>query len=110
MMICSSCKEEENAPLEHLVAAGIAPASASKIKTFKGKGCDVCKGHGYSGRVPVFEFFVVTKEIANLITEGAIARELLDMAKTQGMKTLRESAVALAVKGLVTLEDAIYIT
>jgi len=76
----------------------------------KGPGCEKCNGHGYFERIPVFEFFVVSKEIAELITDGATSKELIDMAKSQGMKTLRESAVALAAKGLVTLEDAIYIT
>lgn len=105
---CEKCSEPYTPSAKFLSEAKITSTEGIIFK--KGKGCDVCKGHGYLGRVPVFEFFVVTKEIANLITEGAIARELMDMAKTQGMKTLRESAVALAAKGLVTLEDAIYIT
>jgi type II secretory ATPase GspE/PulE/Tfp pilus assembly ATPase PilB-like protein len=53
---------------------------------------------------------VVSKEIANLITDGATAKELLDLAKSQGMKTLKESAIELAMQGIVTLEDAIYVT
>lgn len=105
---CSQCSKAYTPSQKFLIEAGINSLEGINFK--KGVGCEKCGGRGYLERIPVFEFFVVTKEIATLITEGATAKELMDKAKSGGMKTLRESAISLAVKGLVTLEDAIYVT
>ncbi len=105
---CPKCSEIYQ-PSEKIIAeAGIQSLEGISFK--KGKGCDYCDNKGYYERVPVFEFFIINKEIANMITEGAGARELLEYAKSQGMKTLRDSAVNLAIQGKITLEDAVYIT
>jgi len=105
---CPQCSETYTPSEKILAEAGIQSLEGISFK--KGKGCDYCDNKGYYERVPVFEFFVVNKEIANLITEGATARDLLEVAKKQGMKTLRDSAVNLAMQGKITLEDAVYIT
>ena len=105
---CPQCSETYTPSQKFLTEAGITSLDDTNFK--KGVGCEKCNGHGYLERVAIFEFFVVTKEIASLITEGATAKELMDKAKSQGLKTLRGSAINLALKGLVTLEDAIYVT
>lgn len=105
---CIQCSEPYTPSEKFISEAGI--TSAKEINFRKGKGCNLCENKGYLERTAIFEFLVVTKEIANLITEGATAQELLDVARQQGMKTLRESAVNLAKKGEITLEDAIYVT
>ena len=105
---CANCSEPYTPSEKFLTYAGI--TSLDGLNFRKGKGCDVCDNKGYHERIAIFELFVVTKEIANLIIEGAPVQELLEMAKSQGMKTLRESAVNLAIQGDITLEDAVYIT
>lgn len=105
---CSQCSQPYAPSEKFLKEAGITSLEGTNFR--KGAGCEACGHNGYSGRVPVFEFFVVDPEIAGLITEGATPRELLNIARQRGMKTLREAAVRLAVAGDVTLEDAIYAT
>src|SRR3989344_915527 len=85
-------------------------ASADGIKFLKGGGCANCEQSGYLGRVPIFEFFPVDKEIAGLIVEGASVLELLQAAHVKGMKTMREAAVERAMAAETTLEEAIYST
>lgn len=105
---CLQCSVPYSPSPKFLAEAGITSLEGVNFK--KGQGCEVCGNNGYFERVPIFEFLVIDKEIANMITEGATTREILDVAKKNGMKTLRESAVNLAVKGEITLEDAVYIT
>ena len=105
---CSSCSKPYTPSKKFLTEANLTSLEGTNFQ--KGAGCEKCGGRGYVERVPIFEFFQVTKEITNLITEGATAKELMDKAQSGRMKTLRESAISLAVKGLVTLEDPIYIT
>ena len=105
---CPKCSQPYTPSDKFLSAAGITSLEGVDFK--KGQGCDFCSGKGYFERMPVFEFLVVTKEISNLITEGATIQEIFDMARSQGLRTLKESAINLAKKGDVTLEDAVYIT
>ena len=85
-------------------------ASAEGVKFLKGGGCAPCEQSGYLGRIPIFEFFAVDKEVAGLIVEGASVLELLQAAHAKGMKTMRETAVERAMAGETTLEEAIYST
>lgn len=105
---CPNCSEPYTPSDKLLAYAGITSTEGMNFK--KGRGCQTCDNKGYYERAAIFEFFYVTKEIANLIIEGATAQELLETAKSQGMKTLRESAINLAATGEITLEDAIYVT
>lgn len=105
---CPYCSEPYTPSEKFLAEAGITSLEGANFK--KGKGCNQCNDKGYFERIPVFEFFIVNKDIASLITEGATAKELFETAKANGMKTLREAAVSLAIQGDITLEDAVYIT
>ena len=79
------------------------PESFGELNLYKAVGCDECGGTGYRGRVPLFEVLSMTDEIAFLI--GAPTREIEAMAISQGMFTLREDGVRLAVAGITTLEE-----
>ena len=63
----------------------------------------LCGDTGYSGRVALFEVLTMTDEIALLI--GAPTREIEAMAIRQGMFTLRDDGVRLAVAGITTLDE-----
>lgn len=105
--ICTECKEEHPTSIEELVACGIAPGSAQKIKVYKGKGCDVCNGTGYKGRVAIYEVMGATPLLKELILKHASADELKKQAIKDGMKTLRMSALTKVAQGLTTLDEAV---
>ncbi len=105
--ICTSCKVPTQAPLDQLVKAGIAPSSAGKIKLFKGKGCDMCSGTGYKGRVAIYEVLSASPAIRDAIIKGANSDEIKRVAIKEGMKTLRMSALTKVAQGVTTLEEAL---
>jgi len=105
--ICINCREEIQIPKVELVAAGISPASADKIKVYKGKGCEVCNGKGYKGRVAIYEVLQVTPRVRELILKHASSDEIKAMAIKDGMKTLRMAALTKVAQGLTTLEEAV---
>ncbi|KKS19687.1 MAG: Type II secretion system protein E, partial [candidate division WWE3 bacterium GW2011_GWC1_41_7] len=43
--------------------------SKENVTVFRGKGCKVCRGTGYSGRIGIFEVIEVSKNIRKLINE-----------------------------------------
>ena len=105
--ICSSCKTQVAVSKDELIAVGYAPASAEKVKVYKGKGCDACGGSGYKGRVAIYEVLSMGPKIRELILKNASADEIKAQAIKDGMKTLRMCALTKVVQGLTTLEEAI---
>lgn len=105
--ICASCKEIHKVDLQELIACGIAPASAEKIKVCKGKGCEKCSGTGYKGRVAIYEVLTCTAKIREIILKNGSVDDLKRQAIKDGMKTLRMSALTKVAQGLTTLEEAI---
>jgi type IV pilus assembly protein PilB len=100
--VCQSCCEQTT-PDPSMMEALRVPNNYGELNLYKAVGCDVCGGTGYRGRVPLFEVLTMTDEIAFLI--GAPTREIEAMAISQGMFTLREDGVRLAVAGITTLEE-----
>ncbi len=105
--ICPYCKEQVDVSIDQLVACGVAPSSAEKIKVYKGKGCSFCNNLGYKGRVAVYEVLDVTPAVRELILKNASADELKKQAIRDGMKTLRMSALTKVAQGMTTLDEAI---
>ena len=105
--ICANCREERTVSKDELVACGFAPASAEKIKVYKGKGCEICNNTGYKGRVAIYEVLSVTAKVRELILKHASADELKRQAIRDGMKTLRMCALTKVAQGLTTLEEAV---
>jgi type IV pilus assembly protein PilB len=105
--ICNDCKREEAMPPEALIEVGFSADEASKLKTYKGKGCATCNNTGYKGRIGLYEVMEVTDDIRELILIGASALELRKKAIDDGMITLRESGLHKIRNGLTTLEEVV---
>jgi type IV pilus assembly protein PilB len=106
---CTHCKVTYTPPAETLERAGLPPESAGE--TFiKGEGCERCGGTGFRGRVGAFEIMEVTPTITRLVMERANSQDLLAAARAEGMTVMREDAVAKAMRGLTTLEEAVRTT
>jgi type IV pilus assembly protein PilB len=106
--ICKDCKEEQpKVPVEGLVEIGFSAEEAPNIKTYKGKGCDVCNGTGFKGRVGLYEVMEITDELRELIIIGASAIELRKKAIELGMITLRQSGLYKLREGITTIEEVV---
>jgi type IV pilus assembly protein PilB len=102
--ICPECSEVVSYPGETLRKLGITPP----IPTFyRGRGCTRCSGTGYRGRTGVFEVLLVNDEINTLIRDRADSRRIKDAAVRNGLRTIRDHAVARAVAGETTLDEAL---
>ena len=76
----------------------------------KGRGCTECSDKGYKGRMGIYEIFMVSEEIQNLIFENKTTSEIRDAARKNGMRTLRDDGLRKAMAGSTTLEEVIRIT
>ena len=105
--VCKDCKEEVKLPVEAYIEIGFSPEEAPTIKSYKGKGCQICNGTGYKGRVGLYEVMEITDELRELIIIGASAIELRKRAMELGMITLRQSGLYKLREGTTTIEEVV---
>jgi type IV pilus assembly protein PilB len=106
--ICPNCKE----PLS--VEKGVLERLNIKLKSdqtfYKGKGCKACLNTGYKGRVGLIEVLTLTPAIKALILAGAQEHKIRELARKEGMKTLREIGIENALNGVTTLDEVLRVT
>ena len=62
---------------------------------------------GYKGRIGIHEVFAVSSAIKELILKGGSADQIDARAKEEGMMTMLEDGIFLAVQGLTTTEEVL---
>jgi len=73
----------------------------------RGKGCPTCRNTGYYGRTGIFELLVVTDEIRRALIEAADANTLRELARSQGMTTLKQDGWRKVQAGITTVEEVL---
>jgi type IV pilus assembly protein PilB len=106
-MICPKCKEEYRPPMDAVKRLNINLEGDSKVSFYRGRGCEACKNTGYKGRIGVYELMIVTDDVRDLILKKSSSYEIRDKAIQQGMKTLRDDALAKILFGTTTLEESL---
>src|SRR5690606_20651479 len=73
--ICLHCRmpDPDIPPSVREEMAAALHLSADEVRAFKGAGCVECGQRGYRGRVAIYEFFLMTDEVADLIEPGVRA-------------------------------------
>ncbi|MBU6376616.1 MAG: type II secretion system protein GspE, partial [Bdellovibrionales bacterium] len=89
---------------------GMKPEDASRAKLFRGKGCKHCGDSGYRGRMAIYEVFDFSMSLKELVLRGATSIEIRRQAIQEGMRSLRESALAKVADGSTSLEEAMSLT
>ncbi|OGW44726.1 MAG: type II secretion system protein GspE, partial [Nitrospirae bacterium RBG_13_41_22] len=108
--VCKECKEQEKIPIPALIGLGFSEEEAKAIRYYKGKGCPVCNGSGYRGRIAIYEVMPIGPELREMILEGASADELKKTAVRMGMKTLRMSGLTKVKEGVTSIEEVMRVT
>lgn len=104
--VCPNCGEDVAPSPEETAAIG------EDIKVVKkGKGCRICNGTGYKGRIAIHEMVIIDKGMKRLIAKEASIEELEKYAReNQGVRLLFESAKDLVRQGITTPEEAIKVS
>jgi len=105
--ICEHCREKYTLKKEVLESLKL---KLDNPAFYRGKGCQRCFNIGYAGRVGIVEAMISTPTIRELILERAQEHVIKRQARKEGMKTLREEGIALALKGITTLEEVLRVT
>jgi len=102
--ICDSCKSpvtikpEVLKKIQHRLKAGTI--------LYEGKGCEVCRGTGYKGRVGVTEVLQIDDQIRDMLLRKCTYAEISRYAqKNQGMKLLFDDVVDKMIAGETSLTE-----
>ena len=80
------------------------------IKFFLPKGCKMCNGEGYKGRLGIYEVLENSEEIEKLITQAASAETIEKKAIELGMLTMVEDGFVKAAQGVTSIEEVLRVT
>ena len=99
-----------DARFAQLLDAGFTREEVKTVKVMHGKGCQICSGTGYKGRVALYEVMTITDRIRDLILQGASTGDIKTAAMENGMFSLRRSGLEKVKLGQTTIEEVIRVT
>jgi len=112
--LCPDCKVEVSIPSEIKkeiikIVDNLPPEAKKEVLQtdyfYESKGCEKCNFKGYVGRIGIFEFLKMSKELQDLILKEYTLSQIKEIAKNQGMVSLKEDGIIKALKGLVNINE-----
>ena len=104
-VICRNCKTE-TIP-DRAVARRLDLEALGLARTWKGAGCDECRGTGFRGRTGVYELLVMDNELRIEVQRRRGSEELRAMAIAKGMRTLLDDGIRAAREGITTIDEVL---
>jgi len=101
--LCNRCKEKYQIDKETLQKWHLDP----KKEYFRPKGCEDCRGGGYSGRVGLFEVIPILPKLRDMISEGSPLNELRTEARKEKIMLLLDAGLQKVQEGLTSLEEVL---
>jgi type II secretory ATPase GspE/PulE/Tfp pilus assembly ATPase PilB-like protein len=104
--VCEHCVRTVKYDNRVLIASGLDLTKGWRDFPFKeGAGCIECSDTGYHGRTAIHELLDLTDPIRQAILQKKSSSEIRNLAKQEGMRFLRESALDRVRRGLTTLSE-----
>ncbi len=104
---CQTCAAPYKPTPKELYSIGMSEQDLASATPMKGAGCPKCGDRGYKGRRGVFEMFVITDEVREMIYGGANLVDLRRKAREAGMRTMREDGQRKVASGMTTIEEVL---
>jgi type IV pilus assembly protein PilB len=103
--LCDRCKEPFVPSEAEMEAARFPFEAGEEVKLYRAVGCSACGNTGYKGRMALHEVMTVTEEIERLVVEHASSETIAEVARGQGMLTLRMDGIEKVRAGQTSLEE-----
>lgn len=103
--ICPKCRVAYRPDAKVLRALGLNPDEHGGTTLYRGRGCGECFKTGYYGRIGVYEVMPVTELIPDLILRQTTSEVIRQVARDEGMRTLRQCAIRKVLEGVTTVEE-----
>jgi type IV pilus assembly protein PilB len=104
-VICEFCKKKVYYPDAVLEAGGLDPKVWRETPFYEGEGCIECAGTGFRGRTAIHELLELSDHVREMILAKRPSSEIRKAAKEEGIRFLREAAIAKVKTGTTTLKE-----
>jgi type IV pilus assembly protein PilB len=104
-VLCEVCKRQYRPSDDELREAGLSPAPFREQVFYMSVGCDACNHTGYRGRTAIHELLNMSDNIREMIIERRPGSEVRRAAESEGLRSLRESALEKVFAGVSTLHE-----
>ncbi len=101
--LCTHCKRETTLSPSALAQGGF--RVESEISAFEAVGCARCGNTGYRGRAGLFSVMVMSEHIKDMAVSAASEAEIAEVAREEGMVTLKEDGLDKVRAGLTSIEE-----
>jgi type IV pilus assembly protein PilB len=106
-VLCPNCKRRALLSAALLRDHGF---PAEDVEACEPVGCGRCGGSGYRGRIGLFEVMDVSPRIRELALKRGSADEVVEAARAEGMRTLREDGFDKVRMGVTSIDEVIRVT
>ena len=106
--LCQHCRESYLPDEQELEEVGLPSFDPHTTHLYRAAGCEACSATGYTGRVGLFEVMPIRGELRGLIESST--EEIFAAAVKQGMTTMRQDGIRLALAGVTSLAEVRRIT
>jgi type IV pilus assembly protein PilB len=106
--LCDRCKEPYTPEPKDLEAFGFPWTPGEPLPTlYRPAGCSSCSKTGYKGRIALHEIMNVGEEIERLTVQRASAASIGEIARAEGMLTLRQDGMSKVAQGVTSIEEVL---
>jgi type IV pilus assembly protein PilB len=106
--LCTHCKRRTIVPAQALADAEI--RVGGDIEAYEPVGCSRCSQSGYRGRVGVYSVMKMSDRIKEMTVTQASEADIGQVAREEGMLTLREDGLTKVRSGQTSLEEVLRVT
>ncbi len=104
--ICGYCRVPYQPSVEELEFYRVS-GGEPKDEFWHGEGCNFCFHTGFEDRIGVYELLLVTQEMKQVLMRKANHDEILELARRQGMRSLRDGGIELVAQDVTTIAEVI---
>ena len=112
-ILCLNCKKQSMAEgkvkeqieltLGSIEDKTLIPVEHDKI--WLSVGCEKCNHTGFKGRIGIYEAILMNEKIEQVIKTNSSDREIWEVAKEQGILTMKQDGVLKVLQGITSLEE-----
>ncbi len=109
-VICPHCSEGYAASAEEAAGLGMHLDELAGRPLRRGTGCLNCRQTGYVGRDGIFQLMPISERIRGLVARQASSPDIVEAARREGMRTLREAAIEKVLAGVTSVAELLRVT
>jgi type IV pilus assembly protein PilB len=106
--LCPSCKRRALISPKSLAEAGF--RTSTGMEAYEAVGCSRCGNTGYRGRIGLYSVMRMTERIKDMTVNQTSQAEISNVARQEGMATLREDGLAKVRAGMTSFDEVVRVT